>query len=213
METDDLIAALSSDLPPVRANSVRRTIVLGLVIGMLITVIALAMTLGMRKDLHVAMAGAMFWMKIGYTASLALIAIAAAIVLARPEARPPRWLWLLAFPVAVLGAISAFELSSAPADHRMAMWLGETWALCPANLVMLSLPIMITVMIGYRRFAPTHMRITGAVIGLGAGAAAATVYCLHCPEETAIFVLTWYSLGIAVATVIGAIAGPRFLRW
>jgi hypothetical protein len=55
--------------------------------------------------------------------------------------------------------------------------------------------------------------LTGAVIGLGAGAAAATVYCLHCPEASATFVLSWYSLGIGFAATIGAAIGPRLLRW
>ncbi|MBL7372919.1 DUF1109 family protein, partial [Escherichia coli] len=42
---------------------------------------------------------------------------------------------------------------------------------------------------------------------------AATVYCIHCPEVSAIFVLTWYSLGILLAASIGALLGPRLLRW
>ena len=29
----------------------------------------------------------------------------------------------------------------------------------------------------------------------------------------ALFVLTWYSLGIALATGLGALVGPRLLRW
>ena len=64
-----------------------------------------------------------------------------------------------------------------------------------------------------RQFAPTRLRATGAVIGLAAGAASATLYSLHCPEAGASFVLTWYSLGIAAATAIGAALGPRLLRW
>jgi hypothetical protein len=30
---------------------------------------------------------------------------------------------------------------------------------------------------------------------------------------SAIFVLTWYSLGIVLAAGFGALVGPRFLRW
>ena len=32
-------------------------------------------------------------------------------------------------------------------------------------------------------------------------------------EVSAIFVLTWYSLGILLAAGIGALLGPRLLRW
>jgi hypothetical protein len=37
--------------------------------------------------------------------------------------------------------------------------------------------------------------------GLTAGAWGATLYCLHCPEVSAIFVLTWYTLGISLAAL------------
>ena len=47
-------------------------------------------------------------------------------------------------------------------------------------------------------------RAAGAAAGLAAGAFAATVYCLHCPEVSAIFVLTWYSLGILLLEQLAA---------
>ena len=52
-----------------------------------------------------------------------------------------------------------------------------------------------------------------AAAGLLAGAFAAAVYCLHCPETSAIFVLIWYSLGILATSLLGALLGPRLLRW
>ena len=57
------------------------------------------------------------------------------------------------------------------------------------------------------------MIAAGAAAGLAAGAFAATVYCIHCPEVSAIFVLTWYSLGMLLAAFLGMIVGPRLLRW
>jgi hypothetical protein len=65
----------------------------------------------------------------------------------------------------------------------------------------------------FRRFAPQRMRAAGAVAGLAAGAWGATIYSLHCQESAAIFVLTWYSLGMVLATTIGAALGTRLLRW
>ena len=212
-ETSDLIANLSADVPPIRRGFARRRILTALAMGTLVAIILMSVMLGLRPDLDLAMAGAMFWMKTGYTASLALIALAGAIVLARPEAPMPRWLWLALVPVALLGLVSAFEMAEAPPSHRMAMWLGDTWSVCPFLVLALAMPILAAMMFAYRSFAPTQLRAAGAVLGLGAGAAAATVYCLHCPESTASFVLTWYSLGIALAALVGALAGPRLLRW
>jgi hypothetical protein len=48
---------------------------------------------------------------------------------------------------------------------------------------------------------------------LASGALGALLYCLRCPENSAMFILTWYSLGILTAGAIGALAGPHLLRW
>ena len=68
-------------------------------------------------------------------------------------------------------------------------------------------------MVAIRRLAPIHLERTGAAAGFAAGALAATLYGLHCPEQAAAFVATWYTLGIAGATAIGALTGRRLLRW
>ena len=36
---------------------------------------------------------------------------------------------------------------------------------------------------------------------------------LHCPEAAATFVLVWYTLGMVLAMVGGALLAPRLLRW
>lgn len=213
MNTDELIDTLALDLRPVPRGLARMRVTLAVLAGGLAAGALLALTFGIRPDLDIAMAGMMFWTKIGYTASIALIALAAAVVLTRPEARAPRWLWLALIPVAAVAIRSASEMASAPAGMRMEMWLGETWAVCPAIVLTLSLPIMATLMYAARSLAPTRLRLTGAVIGLAAGAASATIYCLHCPEVTATFVLSWYTLGIVLAAGVGALVGPKLLRW
>ena len=48
---------------------------------------------------------------------------------------------------------------------------------------------------------------------LTAGGFGALVYCLHCPEVGAPFVALWYSLGIVLPSAVGALVGPRLLRW
>lgn len=213
MNTEELIASLSRDLSPVPRGLARGRLALAITAGGLAAMILLSLTAGIRPDLDIAMAGMMFWMKTGYTASIALVALAASVVLTRPEAKAPRWLWLALIPVMFFAVKSAQEMMTAPDDMRMTIWLGRTWALCPAIVLALSLPVMATLMYAARTLAPTQLRLTGAVIGIAAGAAAATIYCLHCPEATATFVLSWYTLGIVLAAGVGAILGPRLLRW
>jgi hypothetical protein len=75
------------------------------------------------------------------------------------------------------------------------------------------MPIYACLIVAVRGLAPTRPPLAGAAAGLAAGALAATLYGLHCPEQAAVFVVTWYTLGIATATALGAVVGARLLRW
>lgn len=90
---------------------------------------------------------------------------------------------------------------------------GRSWITCPWLVLALAAPRFIGLLRAFRSLAPTRLRAAGAMAGLAAGAWAATLYCLHCPEASAIFVLSWFSLGIALATALGAVLGPWVLRW
>ncbi|MDY7525195.1 DUF1109 domain-containing protein [Sphingomonas sp. 10B4] len=213
MNTDDLIATLGSDVPPVKRSAVGRRLVLGIAAGAAVSASYVLLMWGARPDLAVAMHGFYFWMKWAYTISLAFGALALTAQLARPETHRLRWLWLLAIPVLLLASVGVFELLHTPQTQWLAMWLGQSWKQCPWRVLSLAMPIFIGLLWSFRRLAPTRLRLAGAAAGLAAGAFAATVYCLHCPEASAIFVLTWYSLGILLAASFGALVGPRLLRW
>jgi hypothetical protein len=46
-----------------------------------------------------------------------------------------------------------------------------------------------------------------------AGAAAAALYALHCNENAAAFVVSWYTIGILLPGLVGTLIGPRVLHW
>ena len=112
-----------------------------------------------------------------------------------------------------LAAVAVFEMSQVAQADWLAMWLGQSWKVCSALVFLLSLPIFGGLLWSFRSLAPTRLRLAGATAGLTSGAWAATLYCLHCPEVSAIFVLTWYTLGMVLAALAGAILGPRLMRW
>ncbi len=213
MNTEDLIASLSNDVRPVGRHAVGLRLALGVIGGAVVSIMLISVTLGFRPDLWLAMQGAAFWMKWGYTISLSAGAIYATARLARPDPGSLRRLWLIALPVLVLAALGLGELITTPRSEWLAMWLGDTWTKCPWLVLALAMPIFVGLLWSFRQMAPTQLRAAGAAAGLAAGAFAATVYCLHCPEVSAIFVLTWYSLGILLAASLGAVVGPRLLRW
>ncbi len=213
INTEDLIRSLSRDVPRVPRGALGRRLALGMVAGALVTALLVAGVLGIRPDLHSAMHGFSFWMKWTYTASLGIGSVMAVLRLARPNPQSLRALWWLSVPVLLLAGIGIGELASTPSRAWLAMWLGASWKVCPWLVLTLAMPIFIGLLWSFRRMAPTRLREAGAVAGLAAGAWAATIYCLHCPEVSAIFVLTWYSLGILLAAGIGALLGPKLMRW
>jgi len=213
MNTDDLISRLSQDVPPVSRRAVGWRLGIGMALGGLVSLALVALVLGIRPDLGLAMRGTAFWVKWSYTFSLAVAAVVMVVQLARPDSARLRWAWLLVVPVSLLAIVGVAELARTPPGEWLAMWLGHSWMVCPWLVLALAMPIFVGLLWSFRRMAPTRLRAAGAAAGLAAGAFAATVYCMHCPEVSAIFVLTWYSLGILLAASLGALLGPRLLRW
>jgi hypothetical protein len=213
MNTDQLIEALARDVTPVSRQAVGRRLAGGIFAGGIGTLVLIVWLLGFNPQLHLAVRHYSFWMKWGYTASLGVCAIVATARLARPDSGKLGWLWVMAIPVLSLVAIGVFEMSRVPPAQWLAMWLGQSWRVCSSLVFLLSIPIFGGLLWSFRRLAPSRLRAAGATAGLAAGAWGATLYCLHCPEVSAIFVLTWYTLGIGLAALVGAVVGPRLLRW
>ncbi|MBC2668482.1 NrsF family protein [Novosphingobium piscinae] len=175
--------------------------------------LALVFIWGLRPDLAAASATSGFWIKLGFGAGFAVAGLAGLEALFRPERPMPRRLWLAAIPVAVIVFAAIREVATVPVTQLGALWLGKTALVCPFSIAALAaVPAMALILAG-KRSAPTRLRLAGGVIGLASGGISATLYALHCPETGMLFVATWYLIGIVLATGIGAICGPRLLRW
>jgi len=213
MKTDDLIAALAADSAPVAPMAVRGRLALASLVSAAVATAIVLLWLGMRPDIHIAMRTAAFWIKAGYTLSLAACGFALTLRMGRPGARPGPALAVAPAIFAALAALAAVELLLAPAGQRQGDWLGQSWRVCPVLILIVSAPVYLAVVWVLRGMAPTRLRLAGAAAGLLAGGVGASVYGLHCPEMTAAFVVTWYSLGVAACAAVGALLGPRLLRW
>jgi len=209
--TEALIAQLAADARPVAPSAGVRRLTIGMTIGGLVTLIAVYI-MGWRPDLAVATLAMNFWVKMAYTVTICVMGIYWLRQLGRPESEQPRWRWLFV-PVLLLALVAIGQAVQAPKGTMPHMVMGASWQICSRNIVMLALPIYLAILWVMRRFAPTNLTAAGAATGLVSGAAAASIYCLHCTETSMLFVLIWYSLGIAIATAVGAILGPRLLNW
>ena len=212
MRTDDLIQALASDLRPVPRNFIPSRISLGVAIGALASIGLLIALIGPRPDLLSALGAASFWWKAGYMVMTAMAALWLVVRLARPGS-PSRDLWFLALPIVLYLPFVGLELGQTDQAHWESMLLGHGWRRCTWLVLGLSVPVFAGLLWAFREFAPTNPETAGAAAGICSGAIAGIVYCLHCPTDTALFALTWYTLAFAIAGGLGALIGRHFLRW
>ena len=212
MKTSDLIAALATDAGPTRRALVTRNLSLGVGLGMCASLVVLVFWLGVQNLSHAMGLGA-FWMKAGYTLSLAIAGFLCVRRLARPGGAPGLAPWVALAAFSVMLVLATFELVTARPEQVTALWMGHTLPMCPLRILALAIPIYLGLAPALRRLAPTRLALTGAAAGLLAGGAGATVYGLFCNESAATFVAAWYTVGIALCAGLGAMVGQRMLRW
>jgi hypothetical protein len=155
---------------------------------------------------------ATFWSKAAYMIATAAISLLVVSRLARPGANT-RLMWLLPIPLLVYLPAAIVELVRTDPANWAPLLLGYGWQLCTWLILILSIPIYAGLWWAFRSFAPTRMEAAGAVTGLCASAIAGVVYCLHCPTDTAVFALTWYTLAFAIAAIVGRLFGRRLFYW
>lgn len=154
-----------------------------------------------------------FWQKLGFSVSMAGLAMLLLTRLSRPGLHAGAALNALPLPALAIWILAAAALLGATPDERLALIFGKTWKVCPFLITMLAAPMFVSTFWAMRELAPTRLRLAGAASGLFAGGAGAVVYCFHCPELDAPFIGIWYLSGILIPAVAGAILGPRLLRW
>lgn len=211
MKTQSLIEMLARGAGPAPKAPALRRLAPAVALGFVVSVLFALVSMG---SIPAAMWGtSAVSIKLVYGGCLALAAGWLTARLSRPVANtrwPFRAVWAVIASMAALGALTL--VTSAP-DQRMAALFGETWISCPRNVLVLSLPALAGALWALRGLAPIHLRATGFSAGLLAGALGAIGYSLVCPEVSAAFVAVWYSMGILLTGLLGAVLGPRLLRW
>jgi hypothetical protein len=169
--------------------------------------------LGQRPDIGVVTITWMFWIRLAFPLCLATASLLLTARLSRPGMRMGKAWAGVAGPVLAAWIAAIAILVLAAPGTRWPLVLGHSWSFCPFGITVLAVPAFISAFWAIKGLAPTRLRLAGAAGGLFAGSLGAIAYCLHCPEMAVTFWSVWYLLGMLIPCAIGAMLGPRWLRW
>ncbi len=213
MKTNDLVKLLATGVGSVDRHVIARRYTVALSVGVIAATLLMLGMLGVRADLAEAVRLPMFWVKLGFVASLAVASLLAVQRLSQPGQQLNGVRYALVTPLLIMFLLAAIVLINADPSQRLALLLGSTWTQCPLLIALLSGPAFIAILWAMQGLAPTRLRLAGTAAGLLAGAIGALVYCLHCPEMEAPFIASWYLLGMLIPAATGTLLGCRVLRW
>ncbi len=207
--TDDMIRDLSAR--PVPAGWSPATALGGMIAAAAVTLALFWVIFGLRADLAEAVRRVPVQAKTILPVALAVLAVGLALSSARPGRRV--MLWPLLMPLGLGAILVGIRILTGSAAPLLPELVGDTAAACIASITLMGmLPLGVGLLL-LRRAAPTRPELTGALIGLAAGAGIAAGYALHCTEDSPLFVVTWYGLAISTVTIVGAVLGRQLLRW
>jgi hypothetical protein len=212
MKTDELIRVLAAD-PEVDKTPLALALVYGLLPGIVVSAVLYGLLLGPLPHLAELIRQPRIVFKIVYPLALFACAGPLALRLARPTGEPRPLMILLLILLLVLAAAVATELLVVPRDLWRVRLIGHNALFCMVMIPLLAAAPLTGALVALHRGAPRNPSLAGAGAGLVAGAFAATLYATHCPDDSPLFVATWYVLAILIVMTVGAIAGSRFLRW
>ena len=212
MKTSELIAALAADPVPEPIRLGRR-IAAALAIGFVGSVALYLLLLGPRPDIAAAAGTMGFWTKFVDSFAFALPSLLLTLRLARPDAKPRALaLWLIA-PFILLAGGAIAELMLVPQTEWLSLLVGEHAMRCTITIPMLAAPILAALIVALRAGAPQHPALTGALAGAASAGIGALIFASNCPNDSPLFVATWYPLATLICMGVGALAGRRFLDW
>ena len=215
MRTEDLVIRLSQyDPRPKRWAPATALIIATLATGVIVIVFSVLWS-APRADLMSALTAnnhTVLWKFV-----FALGVVVTALPLVRDLTTPGRAAGIASLiallPFAIVAVLGVRELALLPATELRQLLSRASWLGCLWQVPLLSIPAFAILVVLARRLAPTNLTRAGAYIGLMAGGFGAAGYALHCGDDLMLFVATAYTLAIGEMAFLGALLGPRLLRW
>lgn len=208
---NSLIEGLVEELEPVRTLKPKS----GLAIVGGITLLAgliVATALGVRDDLMMGMADAMFFLRSGVLLMLGIATAITVVNMARPGVGKLSRGWIWALITAALFPLTAAIMSAIAMPPVEALRPMEGLkCLTVSGIAALAIGSGLTLWL--RRGAPTSPERAGWLTGLAAGALGAAAYNLHCPFNDIYYIGLWFTIPVLLSAIVGRLLVPRLIRW
>jgi hypothetical protein len=210
MKTEDLIRALAEDRKLTPGVGNRLLLALPLAFG--VAAVTFLATMNLRSGMGQFEVARAVGIKLAVTLPLAF----AGVFLAWRALEPGRRklpVWMLMVPVASLAVALVWDLSRFGLDQFSTRLFGHNYLACVMAIPLLSALPLAGMLWAFRHGAPTAPADAGLLTGVGAAGLGASLYALHCPDDSPFFILAWYSLAALIMAGAGRAAGRRLLAW
>jgi hypothetical protein len=213
VKTDELINMLATNVEPVKEAELRNTLMIALGVGAIAAFCLMLAILGWPAAAFGGEYSTLKVITLAFTLGLAVAGASLLIKSARPGEPGRKPLILIGLLFFALFAAGFGALIRAHPAGWGKMVFGPHWAVCLVCIPLFAIAPFLSFIWALRRGAPTNLTRTGAIAGLVAGALGAAVFAFHHATGSVPFIAFWYGGPILVCAVVGAILGPRLLRW
>ncbi|HLW89688.1 MAG TPA: DUF1109 domain-containing protein [Roseiarcus sp.] len=213
MKTDELIDLLGANVEPVKRGYMRTALLAALAVG---AAAAFCLRLAVYGVPANPFSGEDVGLKVaGLALALSLVVVGGGFLIksARPGEAGRGALIIIGLLLLAIFSAGTIALALASPSAWSGMVFGPQWAACFFCIPVFAALPFATLVWALRKAAPTRLALTGAVIGLVAGALGAAVCAYHYPSSSIPFLAFWYGGPIVLCGLIGALLGPRLLRW
>jgi hypothetical protein len=211
MKTEQLINLLSTNVEPVKGGQIRKALAFAIIAGGAAAFCVMLGTVGLRSGPTFSLN--FLAAKLLFTLSLLGMGTLLLARLARPLQGGKKLSTLTFLPFLVIAITGAVALGFEKPMMWGRMLLGMNWVTCLLCIPLFAVVPFAALIWFLRKGAPTDLKRTGAIAGLVAGALGATAYAFHCPDDSIPFIAVWYGAMVASCASVGALLGPRLLRW
>ena len=213
MSREDLIAAMTEDLTPVK----RVKPVEGIALIAFAAVVAAVMSIAVHDwwdGLLTGEASGYFLITHGLLLGLGAASTAALVTSAMPRvgarANAPLWSAIM-LGILPLGAVLA--LLSGEGNHAHEGLNDPVAFLCTTSSLTAGALVLVAAVLWLRRGAPVSIERSGWLAGLAAGSLGTLAYGITCPLDTLSHVGLWHVAPVAIAAVFGRLVVPPLIRW